>query len=283
MEIEFRPLTPVIGAEVVGIDITRPVDASLAKRMREIWVERTILVFRGQQRAKPEHLIAFTRLFGEADAHDQPQYTMLGYPEIALVSNVKEMGRYIGAPKAGRNWHSDSQYLKRPPSGSFLYAKEVPPENGETLFANMYAAYDALPKETKQRIAHLKVNHSRVRAYPAAHPERPPLTEDEKARLPDVEHPMARTHPETGRKALYVGGKQHGGSVVGLPPEEGRALVEELRAFATRPRFVYTHRWQVGDAILWDNRCTMHCALPFDEEKYRRIMYRMQISGDVPF
>ena len=172
--------------------------------------------------------------------------------------------------------------MKRPPNASFLFAKEVPPKKGETLFANMYAAYEALSDTMKRRIDGLKINHSRIRAYSIYHPERPPLTDEQQAQVPDVQHPLVRTHPETGRKALYVGGAQHGGTVVGMPLDKSADLIEELRAFATQPRFVYTHSWMPGDAILWDNRCTMHCATPFDEDKYRRIMYRTQIAGDIP-
>jgi len=112
--------------------------------------------------------------------------------------------------------------------------------------------------------------------------ERPPLSDDEKAHLPDVRHPVVRTHPETGERALYVGGEQHGGTVVGIPEPEGNALMRELRDFATQPRFSYEHRWRVGDLIVWDNRSTMHCALPFDEEHYRRMMYRLQVAGNEP-
>lgn len=283
LKLDLRPLTPEIGVELVGIDLAQPIDDDMLADIRAAWVEHTILLVRDQAHLRPEDLIAFARRFGELDEHDQPQYCLSGYPEIALVSNVKEGGRYIGAPKAGRHWHSDAQYLRRPPSGSLLWAKEVPPSEGNTCFANMMAAYRALDPATKRRIADLRINFSRVRAYSLYHPERPPLSEEEKARLPDVQHPMVRTHPETGRKALFVGGEQHGGTVVGLPPAEGENLMRELREFATRPRFVYEHRWRVGDAILWDNRSTMHCALAFDEEKYRRLMYRVQIAGDEPY
>ena len=138
------------------------------------------------------------------DEHDQPQYCLAGYPEIALVSNVKEGDRYIGAPKAGRQWHSDAQYLRTPPSASLLWAKEIPPSEGNTCFANMIAAYRALDAEERARIEPLRVNFSRTRAYALYHPERPPLSDEEKARLPDVQHPIVRTHPETGERALYA-------------------------------------------------------------------------------
>jgi taurine dioxygenase len=143
----------------------------------------------------------------------------------------------------------------------------------------MYAAYDGLDEETRRRVANLKVNHSRIRAYSVFHPERPPLSETEKARVPDVVHPMVRVHPETKRKALYVGGPQHGGSVVGMEPQESEALLDALRKHATQPAFSYVHHWRRGDLIVWDNRCTMHCAMPFNERDHRRIMHRTQIVG----
>lgn len=282
MPLEIRPLTATVGAEVFGFDFGRLFSSAELDQVRAAWLAHAILLFRGRADATAEELIAFSGQFGELEDHDQVQFTLPDYPKVALVSNVKREGRYIGAPKAGRNWHSDSQYLKVPPSGSFLYAQKVPPTAGDTLFSNTYAAYEALSEDMKRRIDGLRVSYSRVRAYPVSHPERPPLTDEEKAKLPDVEHPLVRTHPETGRRALYVGAVQHGPRVFGLPPEESDALLEELRAFATLPRFVYAHHWQAGDAILWDNRCTLHCATPFDEERYERIMMRTQMAGSMP-
>ena len=280
--ISMRGIVPQIGIEVLDIDLAAPLDADSFAAIRSAWVAHTILLVRNQAHLQPEHLIAFARRFGELDEHDQPQYCLPGYPEVAMVSNVKEGGRYVGAPKAGRQWHSDAQYLRRPPSASLLWAKEVPPSEGSTLFANMLAAHDALDHALRERLRDVRINFSRTRAYSLYHPERPPLTDEEKARLPDVSHPVIRTHPETGRKALYVGGEQHGGTVIGMPAAEGEALMRELRTFATQPRFVYEHRWTVGDLIVWDNRSTMHCALPFDEDRHRRMMYRVQVAGDEP-
>ena len=207
MSVELRPVTPQIGVEWVSADLAAPLDDATLARVRAAWIERTILLVRGQAHLRPEDLVAFARRLGTLDEHDQPQYCLAGYPEIAVVSNVKEGGRYVGAPKAGRQWHSDAQYLRRPPSGSLLWAKEVPPAEGKTAFANMVAAYAALDAATLRRIAGLRIAFSRVRAYALYHPERPPLSDEEKARLPDVDHPLVRTHPETGAKALYVGGR----------------------------------------------------------------------------
>jgi taurine dioxygenase len=283
LEVELRPITPNIGVELVGVDLAAPIAERVFASIRAAWLRHTILLVRDQPHLRPEHLIAFARRFGELDEHDQKQYCLAGYPEIALVSNVKDGDRYVGAPKAGRQWHSDAQYLRRPPSASLLWAKEVPPSEGNTLFANTFAAYRALDAVDRRRIANVRINFSRTRAYALYHPERPPLSDEEKARLPDVQHPMVRTHPETGEKALYVGGEQHGGTVIGMPRDEGDALMREMREFATQPRFVYEHRWRVGDLVVWDNRSTMHCALPFDEERHRRMMYRAQVAGNEPY
>ena len=251
------------------------------ERVHQTWLERTILLFREQKMSVEEH-IAFTRRLGDLEIHTLPQYTLPYHPEIFVVSNVTKDGRPIGAPKSGHHWHSDSQYLKKPSAGSLLHAREVPAEGGDTLFTNLFAAYDALPEETKREIEGLKVLHSRVKAWSISYPDRAPMTEEEKARVPDVIHPLVRTHPETGRKALWVGGNV-AWEIVGMHEEEGRALIRELREFAIQSRFVYRHKWRVGDAILWDNRSTMHCATPFDEERYRRIMYRTTVAGDEPF
>jgi len=280
--IELRPITLSIGVELRRVDLAEALDAERFAAIRAAWISHTILLVRNQAHLRPSDLIAFARRFGDLDEHDQPQYCLADHPEIALVSNVKEGDRYVGAPKAGRQWHSDAQYLCRPPSASLLWAKEVPPSEGNTCFANTIAAYRALDNATRARIDPLRIRFSRVRAYSLYHPERPPLTEEEKARLPDVTHPLVRTHPETGEKALYVGGEQHGGTVVGMPEAEGQRLIRELREFVTEPRFCYEHHWRIGDLIVWDNRSTMHCALPFDEERHRRMMYRIQVAGDEP-
>src|SRR6476620_2523927 len=180
--IQLRPSSPPIGIEVVCVDVAKAIAADAFASIRAAWVRHTVLLVRDQAHLRPEDLIAFARRFGDLDEHDQPQYCLAGYPEIAQVSNIKEGDRYVGAPKAGRQWHSDAQYLRRPPSASLLWAKEVPPSDGNTCFANMIAAYRELDPALRQRIAPLAINFSRVRAYALYHPERPPLSDDEKAR-----------------------------------------------------------------------------------------------------
>ena len=282
MSFTHRPLSArPFGVEVLDLDLSRPLDAATFKRLRDLWLAYAVVVFRNQTMT-PAEQIAFSKRIGELEEHSLNQFTMAEHPEIFVISNVVEQGRQIGAPKAGRHWHSDGHYTVKPSMGSLMLAREVPAENGDTLFADLRAAYDALPAATKARIRDLQVLVSRQKAYPISYPDRPPLSDAQRAKLPDVIHPLCRTHPETGRPLLYVGGTVVW-EIVGMPLDEGRALIQELRAFATQERFVYGHHWEVGDAVLWDNRCTMHCATPFDESRYRRLMHRTTIKGDAPF
>ena len=282
MPVRFRKVSDAIGAEILDVDLSQPMSDVTFREIQQVWFDHNILLFRDQTRLAPGHQIEFTRRLGTLETHTLPQYSHPDHPEIFIVSNVKKAGKNIGAPRSGRNWHSDGQYLKKPNDGSFLVAKEVPPEEGDTMFANMYAAYEALPPARRKEIEELKVVISRIKAYPTSYPTRPPLTDDEKARVPDVIHPLVRTHPATGRKALYVGGDV-AWEIVGMPHDEGRALIKELRDYATSDPFIYRHHWREGDGILWDNRCTMHCATSFDEERYRRVMFRTTLTGSVPF
>ena len=281
MNVEFQPLTDKIGARVVGIDLSGPMDDATFARIRASWLEHAILLFPAQTAMTVDQHIAFSRRFGELDTASLARNSLPGHPEIYVVSNVTKRGKPIGA-RVSRSWHSDGQYLERPTAGSMLHAREVPPEGGDTLFANMYAAYAALAETTRARIEGLRVVHSRVETHPILFPSWAPLTEEEKAAMPDVAHPLVRTHPETGRKAIYVGGNS-AWEIEGMPHEEGRALIEEMRDFATQDRFVHAHKWSAGDAILWDNRAAMHRPTDFDEERHRRVMYRTTIKGDAPF
>ncbi len=282
MTFDVRPLSPGIGVEIVGVGISPLDDPGEVARLRAAWLDSGILLLRNLGEVTPAQFIAFARQFGEPEHHDQVQFTLDGYPTIALVSNIEREGRPIGATRAGRNWHSDSQYLRTPPSASLLYASVVPPDGGDTLFANTVAAHDALPAARQRALQSMRVTYSRVRAYARSHPDRPPLTAREIANLPDVSHPLVRTHPETGRRALYVGGVQHGPRVDGMDVQAGDALLDELRSHATRDAFAYRHRWRAGDLIMWDNRSTLHCATPFDESRFDRLMLRIQLAGTVP-
>ena len=195
---EFRPLHPAIGAEVIGVDLWKPVDDDTFGAIRAEWIERGILLFRDQQALPPEQHIAFSEGFGELEIFTLRQYTHPEFDKLFVISNLKnDEGQAMGA-RVERIWHTDSQFLECPSMGSILHAKEVPSAGADTLFASGHAVYAALPEATRARIDGLVFNHSRIRAYPITYPKRPPLTDEEKARTPDIEHPLVRTHPESG-------------------------------------------------------------------------------------
>lgn len=282
MEVQFRPLDDTIGAEILNVDITRSMDVDTYRQVRQIWLDHCIVLFRNQH-LDPDQLAAFGRQWGETELHTLSAYHMPDRPEVFINSNIVKDGKPVGAQKSGRFWHSDSQFLKIPSSATILHAKKAPPEEGDTQYANMYLAYEALPEEIKQHITGLNGVYSRVKSWSVAYTNRAPMSEEEKARFPDVFHPIVRTHPETGRKALYIGSLTELKEIVGLPGEEGDQLAKQLFDFATQDRFVYSHHWDAGDTVVWDNRCTLHRALPFDEQKYDRLMHRVTIQGDAPF
>ena len=279
--VAVRPLGDGVGAEVTGVDLSRPLDDETYKTIHAAWLDHGVIAFPAQTAMTVDDQIAFTRRFGALMSHHMPQYCLPGRPEVLVVSNVKKDGRPLGQEKSGRNWHTDYQFLAEPASGSFLHAIEVPPDQGDTLFIGMNAVYEALPAERRRRIAGLNVVHSRVSTWPILYPHRPALSAEEAARTPDIVHPLVRTHPETGRQGLYLGDVMW--AVEDMDLEESQALLRQLYDFATQERFVYAYRWGPGDAVLWDNRCTMHCATPFAEETYRRLMHRTTAQGDRPF
>lgn len=279
--VTVRPLTAHIGAEIDGVDLSQDISDATFRTILDAFHKHGVIVFHGQS-LTPERHIAFSRRFGELEVHVLSQYNLPGHPEIFVLSNVKEGGRAVGADRGGRFWHSDLSYVERPSLGSLLYGVECPPEGGDTLFASMYAAYDALPEDRKAELTRMRGVHDFAYHYATYLTHRPPLTDEQRARVPPVEHPAVRTHPVTGRKALYVG-EGLTSHFAGMDMGEGRRLVKELSDFATQPEFVYRHKWKAGDLVFWDNRCTMHQATEFDEEKYRRVMYRTTVAGDKPF
>lgn len=280
MSIAFRPLSDVIGLEVTGLDPSRPIDAAAFTEVERRWLDRNLLLLRGVGWT-PAQQIAFTRRFGPLHVMTPLHFNHPEHPEIFVVSNVQENGRDLGMRRVGLGWHTDGEDKAIPNAASLLYAIEAPPEGGDTQYANMFAAHEALPEELRRRVAGRRACYSRARLHHVHYPLLPPLTEQQKAERPDVWHPIVRTHPRTGRKALYIG--RWACEVEGLPGAEGLALIAELQAFAAEPRFVYRHRWRPGDALLWDNRSTLHCATEFDEGRYRRHMHRTTLEGDTPF
>ena len=275
MAITTRPLSPTLGVEVSGVDMAAALDAETAGAIRDLWRRHGLVLFRGQQ-LEEEDLIAFSRNLGPLEIHVRREYLSGKNPEILYVSNMKEDGRPIGIlADTEVGWHYDQIYLPRPAVGSLLYSVIIPESRGATSFADMSAAYEALPDTLKHRIDGRKA----VQSYEAFNRSYSvPTSEEQRRKTPDIEHPLVRTHPYTGRKALYICPGMTT-RIVGLPEEESASLLAELFAWSTQPRFVYTHTWQLGDALLWDNASTMHRREPFDSTQ-KRLMKRTTILPD---
>ncbi len=277
----FTPLTEVVGAECHGVDLSQPVGDKLIEMISSALGESGVVLFRDQNITSQQH-IDFSRKFGMLDIHVLDQFHLPGYPEIYVVSNVVENGRHIGAHGGARHFHSDLSYNPEPSMGSLFLCRECPPVGGETEFAGMFAAYEALPEERREWLKKQRGVHDYVYHYETYLTHRMPLTKEQKAKLSPTAHPAVRTHPESGRNAIYLS-QALTTHLEGLEVEEGRRMIKEICEFATRPRFVYRHRWRVGDLVFWDNRAVMHRVLPFDEQKYRRVMHRTTVRGERPF
>ena len=279
MSLKIRPLTERFGAEIIGVDISRERDVATMAEIEAAWFRHSILLFRNVEITPAQH-VAFTRRLGPLHIMEPPEFNLPGYPEVLVVSNVVKDDKPLGIKRAGWGWHSDGEDKAIPNAGSFLYAMKVPPADGDTLYADTYAAFAALPADVRRTIMGRRACFSRARFHQVYYPELPPLTEAQKRARPDVWHPIARRHPRSGWTALYIGRWAY--KIDGLPDGEAEELIRYLQEFATRPEFVYRHKWRVGDALLWDNRCAQHCATPFDDTKYERHMQRTTLEGDVP-
>lgn len=279
MALKIRPLHESFGAEIVGVDISRELDAATMGEIEAAWYRHSILLFRNVEMTPAQH-IAFTRRLGPLHIMDPPEFNLPGYPEVLVVSNVVKDNKPLGIKRAGWGWHSDGEDKAIPNAGSFLYAMTLPPADGDTLYADTYAAFAALPADVRRTIMGRRACFSRARFHRVYYPDQPPLTEEQKRARPDVWHPIARRHPRSGWTALYIGRWAY--KIEGMPDREAEELVRYLQEFATRPEFVYRHKWRVGDAVLWDNRCAQHCATPFDDTTYERHMQRTTLEGDVP-
>lgn len=274
--LELAPITDTIGTEVRGVDVTANISARDFDRIYQAWIDTTILLFRGQRMTPMQH-IEFTRRFGEVFKYTRAEFGDGEHPEILVLSNITKDGKPIGSPVSGRVWHTDGHYLTQPPAGSMLYAIEIPPSGGDTWYANMIAAYDALPAVTKERIEQLNVVISRLQSRPYNYPDRPPPTPAERVTWTDVEHPMVRTHEVSGRKAVYAGGNVPW-RVKGMPEADSAPLVTFVQEFSIKPEFTYRHKWRAGDIIIWDNRSAMHKATYYGPQ-YRRLLHRTTFSG----
>jgi taurine dioxygenase len=280
--LEIRPFDAPLGAEVLGLDLSRPLAPDDFARIHRAHLDHHVLVFR-DQRITPTQQVAFSRRFGPLQIHVLHQFGLAGHPEVLTVSNIVENGRPIGLGDAGVFWHSDLSYKERPSLGSLLHAQELPVEGGDTLFANQHRAWDSLPDRLKQAVFGRRAEHSYLSKYAELQqrsPWRPDLSAAQVAQVPPVEHPIVRTHPETGSQALFVS-EHFTTRIVGLPEPESRALLRELFEHSTQACFVYRHRWQPHDMVFWDNRSVLHLAAGCPPEQ-RRKLYRTTIEGDVP-
>jgi taurine dioxygenase len=272
-----------LGAEVLGLDLSQPVSAEDFARLHRAHLDHHVLVFRDQN-ITPAQQVAFSRRFGPLQIHVLRQFQLPLEPEVLVISNIRENGQPIGLGDAGHFWHSDLSYKETPSLGSMLHAQELPEEGGDTLFANQHTAWEQLPDYLKRAVAGLKAEHSYLARYAdlqKRNPWRPNLTQAQIDEVKPVVHPVVRTHPETGHKALFVS-EHFTTRIVGLPEDESRALLDELFDHSTRPEHIYRHRWQPQDMVFWDNRSLMHLAAGCPENQ-RRKLYRTTIEGDAPF
>ncbi len=287
---EIQPSDTMLGAEVVGLDLSKPLDEAAFEKVSAAFDTFSVVCFRNQV-LTPEQHIAFSRRFGPLQVNVRSEFNKVGYPEIYIVSNVLVDGKAIGSQDAGRYWHSDLCYLQKPSRASLLYALEVPQRDGaslgDTLFASAGAAYEDLPSEVKRRVEGLRAINSYNAMYDRKASEfgiRPPLTDEEKKnKYPeDAVHPVVRTHPITGRKCIYVC-EGYTTRILDVSDRESQELLNLLFAQVTKPQYVYRHKWHVGDLLMWDNCAVQHLA-SFDYVlPLRRLMERTTIEGSVPY
>jgi taurine dioxygenase len=267
-----RPLSKSFGAEVLGFQLSGTPSGEDIIAIRKLWAEHKLLLFRGQSFDEAA-LVAFSRQFGDLEIHVREEYLSPEHPEVLYVSNIERDGRRIGILSDNEvGWHYDQIYLPKPAVGSLLMADTLPPEGGNTEFADMCAAWEALPTGTRAKLDGCLANQS-YEAFNSTYSV--PTNNKQKARSPDIHHPIVRTHPVTNRKALYLCPGMTT-EIVGWDATESEEMLEFLFEWTTRPEFVYSHQWQPGDAVMWDNACTMHRRDPFDPQ-HERLMKRTTI------
>ena len=271
-------LSDITGAAVSGLDLTQPVEPATRARLNHAFSEHSVLVIRGQH-LTPVQTLTAVQLFGEIFPQHNTRFALPACPQIHYISNqdtYPDGRRYI----PGEGWHTDHSNDVRPPKATILHAVSLPDRGGDTEYANMAAAWDALPQSMQQRLAGLLAIH----VYQSSHSNRKlmGLSDANKERVPNaVLHPLVRTHPETGRKAIYINPIRVEG-IVGLDHKEALPLLDELLAHATQPRFIYRHQWQPGDLVMWDNRCLLHKANGDYDMAQLRYLYRVMLQGSVP-
>lgn len=274
MPLAHRPLSTALGGEVTGFDLKTDLDNGGFEELWQLFLRYQVLVVRDQD-LDADTLIDFSQRCGPIVRHPVTDFLLPGYPDIMIVSNVIEDGKPIGTADAGRYWHSDMTYVAEPPKCTLLYAVEIPEGLGDTLFANMYAAYETLPPETQNRLLAMRAIHQ----FSNAGKGQKSLSEEMKAKTPPIVHPAVRTHPETGRKALFI----HENNVIGVEDQDDPEFLKKMYDYSVKDEFVYCHKWSARDLVIWDNRCTMHKAIKdYSWPENPRRMHRTMIAGDRP-
>lgn len=283
-----------LGAEVRGVDLAAPMSDETFVALMQAWYEHLVLVFPDQHLSNEEH-IAFSRRIGELEVHPSGKFVLKDYPELLLLTNRRDAaGNYVSLRDGGTVWHSDLSYMQYPSLGSLLYAIDVPKDGGDTEWANMYLAYEALPQTLKNRVAGLRAVHQfdaadnprlvppeEIRQKGAANSMWGKKSVEDKKRTPDVIHPVVRTHPDTGRKVLFVN-RRFTLRIEGMAPRESEELLLELFDYCEAPDHVYHHRWTKNQLVMWDNRCTIHLACGGVPDSQIRTMQRTTIRGEIP-
>ena len=278
-----KPLSDALGAEISGISAAEMDDATF-EQLRDVFHENLVVVVK-EQNLTPAQQTEFARRFGEIQYHISPEYLMKDQPEVMILSNEKEDGKFIGLPDGGSEWHSDHSYVDQPTGYTMLQAIKVPKDGGDTEWTNMVRAYEALSDDMKSRLDGLVGIHSFNRmknqrlSVPVRHMNDPGYY---KRSPPDSFHPIVRTHPHTGKKALYISPRFTIG-IKDMDDAEGQPLLDELFAHIQNRDFIYHHRWTVGDLLMWDNRATIHLALLGVPEGQARRMHRTTVLGEIPF
>ena len=276
----LRRLTPNLGAEILDVTLADAISDAVFAGIHRAFLEYQVLLFPAQD-VPPERQVALARRFGEVQIHVMNQYHADGYPELYRLSNLDADGKPNGRhpDKGTLAWHTDGSWRRRTGQATIIYGEVMPRRGGETHFCDMYGAYERLDSAWKRRIANLRAVHNLDFSRNRRHGE-DPMTDEQRRATPPVDHPVVRTHPQTKRKCLFLG--DHAESIVGMPYEEGRALIDELNALAPHPDLTYEHRWQPGQLLVWDNRCTMHRATPYDPVSEGRVIRRCTVLGDIP-
>ena len=281
--IRVKRLAGAVGAEICGSDLSNPMSDEAFDTIHHAFLEHCVLVFRNQQ-LSPGQLVEFSKKFGAMERHILSDFSLAEHPDVFLISNVKSKGKPIGAIRAGQYWHTDCSYMQRPTKASLLHSLQVPSYGGDTMFTSTIKAYEELSPLMQDFLGGLKAVHDYTNAYETFFSkvaDRPPLSAADKAKAPPVEHPVVRTHPETGRKAIYVN-PGFTRRIVDMTEKESRSLLNLLFEHVAQPHFIYRHTWASGDLVMWDNRSTWHLAIADYDMNERRHFHRTSLAGDEP-